>query len=43
MASFSGVKRRFQKTGTVEGVTVFDDYGHHPIEIAAVLKATVRP
>jgi len=39
MASFSGVKRRFQKTGTVEGVTVFDDYGHHPIEIAAVLKA----
>ncbi|MEO0672274.1 MAG: UDP-N-acetylmuramate--L-alanine ligase, partial [Pseudomonadota bacterium] len=27
MASFSGVKRRFQKTGTVEGVTVFDDYG----------------
>ncbi|MEL6297825.1 MAG: UDP-N-acetylmuramate--L-alanine ligase [Pseudomonadota bacterium] len=39
MASFSGVKRRFQKTGTVDGVTIYDDYGHHPVEIAAVLKA----
>ena len=39
MASFSGVKRRFQKTGEVNGVTIYDDYGHHPIEIAAVLRA----
>jgi len=39
MASFSGVKRRFQKTGEVKGVAIYDDYGHHPIEIAAVLKA----
>lgn len=39
LASFSGVKRRFTKTGEVGGVTVIDDYGHHPVEIAAVLKA----
>jgi UDP-N-acetylmuramate--alanine ligase len=39
MASFSGVKRRFQPTGAWQGVQVFDDYGHHPVEIAAVLKA----
>ncbi|MEL6621845.1 MAG: UDP-N-acetylmuramate--L-alanine ligase [Pseudomonadota bacterium] len=39
MATFSGVKRRFQKTGDVNGVGLFDDYGHHPIEIAAVLRA----
>ncbi len=39
MASFSGVKRRFQPTGTWNGVEIFDDYGHHPVEIAAVLKA----
>jgi UDP-N-acetylmuramate--alanine ligase len=39
MASFSGVKRRFQLTGTWNGVAVYDDYGHHPVEIAAVLKA----
>ena len=39
LASFSGVKRRFQLTGTWKGVSVFDDYGHHPVEIAAVLKA----
>ena len=39
LAGFSGVKRRFTKTGTVGGVTVIDDYGHHPVEIAAVLKA----
>ena len=40
--SFSGVKRRFELTGTVNGVDIYDDYGHHPIEIAAVLKAA-RP
>ncbi|KAB2916307.1 MAG: UDP-N-acetylmuramate--L-alanine ligase [Hyphomicrobiaceae bacterium] len=39
IASFSGVKRRFQLTGTWNGVAVYDDYGHHPVEIAAVLKA----
>ncbi|MBR0751426.1 UDP-N-acetylmuramate--L-alanine ligase [Bradyrhizobium jicamae] len=39
MASFGGVKRRFTKTGEWNGVTVIDDYGHHPVEIAAVLKA----
>jgi UDP-N-acetylmuramate--alanine ligase len=39
LASFGGVKRRFTKTGEWNGVTVFDDYGHHPVEIAAVLKA----
>ena len=39
---FSGVKRRFQKTGSWNGVDIYDDYGHHPIEIAAVLKAA-RP
>ncbi len=39
LASFSGVKRRFTRTGVVDGVTVIDDYGHHPVEIAAVLKA----
>jgi UDP-N-acetylmuramate--alanine ligase len=38
-ASFRGVKRRFSKVGEVGGITVIDDYGHHPVEIAAVLKA----
>ena len=42
IASFSGVKRRFQLTGSWNGVDVYDDYGHHPTEIAAVLKAA-RP
>ena len=39
MAGFGGVKRRFTTTGVVNGVRVVDDYGHHPVEIAAVLKA----
>jgi len=38
-AAFRGVKRRFTKTGESGGITVIDDYGHHPVEIAAVLKA----
>jgi len=38
-AGFRGVKRRFTKTGESGGITVIDDYGHHPVEIAAVLKA----
>ncbi len=36
---FTGVKRRFTKTGEVDGVTIIDDYGHHPVEIKAVLTA----
>ncbi|SFP61701.1 UDP-N-acetylmuramate--L-alanine ligase [Bradyrhizobium sp. Ghvi] len=39
ITGFGGVKRRFTKTGEWNGVTVIDDYGHHPVEIAAVLKA----
>ncbi len=39
LAKFGGVNRRFTKVGEVEGVTIIDDYGHHPVEIAAVLKA----
>jgi UDP-N-acetylmuramate--alanine ligase len=39
IASFGGVKRRFTHTGTWQGVEIFDDYGHHPVEIRAVLKA----
>ena len=36
---FSGVKRRFTRVGEWNGATIIDDYGHHPVEIAAVLKA----
>lgn len=36
---FGGVKRRFTRTGTVNGVLIVDDYGHHPVEIATTLKA----
>jgi UDP-N-acetylmuramate--alanine ligase len=39
LAGFGGVKRRFTKTGEWNGAMIFDDYGHHPVEIAAVLKA----
>ena len=39
LANFKGVNRRFTKVGEVGGVTIIDDYGHHPTEIAAVLKA----
>ncbi|MBY0407357.1 MAG: UDP-N-acetylmuramate--L-alanine ligase [Rickettsiales bacterium] len=39
LKSFNGVKRRFTKTGEGLGITVIDDYGHHPVEIAATLKA----
>ncbi len=37
--TFAGVKRRFSNVGTGAGITVIDDYGHHPVEIAAVLQA----
>ena len=39
LAGFGGVKRRFTRTGDWNGVAIFDDYGHHPVEIAAVLRA----
>ncbi len=39
LGGFRGVKRRFTKTGETGGVTVIDDYGHHPVEISAVLSA----
>ena len=39
LAAFGGVKRRFTKVGDWNGATIIDDYGHHPVEIAAVLKA----
>jgi len=39
LAAFGGVKRRFTRTGEWNGVAVIDDYGHHPVEIAAVLRA----
>ena len=39
LANFGGVKRRFTRVGEWNGATIIDDYGHHPVEIAAVLKA----
>ena len=39
LAAFGGVKRRFTRIGEWNGATIFDDYGHHPVEISAVLKA----
>jgi UDP-N-acetylmuramate--alanine ligase len=39
LAAFGGVNRRFTRVGEVDGVTIIDDYGHHPVEIVAVLKA----
>ncbi|MBO6852707.1 MAG: UDP-N-acetylmuramate--L-alanine ligase [Marivivens sp.] len=39
LAQFGGVNRRFTKVGEVNGISIIDDYGHHPVEIAAVLKA----
>jgi UDP-N-acetylmuramate--alanine ligase len=38
-AAFSGVKRRFTHVGDWDGVRIYDDYAHHPVEIAAVLRA----
>ncbi len=40
LAAFNGVKRRFTKVGEFEGVSIIDDYGHHPTEIATTLRAT---
>jgi UDP-N-acetylmuramate--alanine ligase len=39
LKNFTGVKRRFTKTGVVDGITIIDDYGHHPVAIAAVVNA----
>jgi UDP-N-acetylmuramate--alanine ligase len=39
LAEFTGAERRYEIRGSVRGVTVVDDYGHHPTEIAAVLRA----
>ncbi|MCM5556952.1 UDP-N-acetylmuramate--L-alanine ligase [Pleomorphomonas sp. JP5] len=39
LGAFGGVKRRFTRTGDFNGVTIYDDYGHHPVEIMAVLRA----
>jgi len=39
IAGFGGVRRRFTRTGEWNGVAIYDDYGHHPVEIAAVLRA----
>ncbi|AXK83539.1 UDP-N-acetylmuramate--L-alanine ligase [Pseudolabrys taiwanensis] len=39
LANFGGVKRRFTRVGTWNDITIIDDYGHHPVEIAAVLRA----
>ena len=38
-AAFQGVNRRFTRTGEVDGIVIIDDYGHHPVEIGAVLAA----
>lgn len=42
LTKFEGVKRRFTRTGTARGITIVDDYAHHPVEIAATLKAAVQ-
>ena len=39
LANFGGVNRRFTKVGEWQGIPIIDDYGHHPVEIAAVLRA----
>ncbi|MBI4184761.1 MAG: UDP-N-acetylmuramate--L-alanine ligase [Proteobacteria bacterium] len=39
LSGFKGVKRRFTRTGEADGISVIDDYGHHPVEVAAVLRA----
>ena len=39
LLGFGGVRRRFTRTGEWNGITIIDDYGHHPVEISAVLKA----
>jgi UDP-N-acetylmuramate--alanine ligase len=39
LAGFGGVRRRFTTTGVADGIRIIDDYGHHPVEIASVLKA----
>ncbi len=43
LAGFHGVSRRWENRGTVAGVTIIDDYAHHPTEVAAVLEAASAP
>jgi UDP-N-acetylmuramate--alanine ligase len=40
LAGFTGTRRRFERKGTLRGVTVYDDYAHHPTELRAVLGAS---
>ena len=42
LAAFAGVKRRFTRAGEWQGVAVYDDYAHHPVEIAAVLRGAAH-
>ena len=42
LASFSGVQRRFTYVGDYSGVSIYDDYAHHPTEIAAVIAAAKK-
>lgn len=42
LSSFTGTDRRFQKKGTIGGVTIIDDYAHHPTEIRATLHAAAK-
>jgi UDP-N-acetylmuramate--alanine ligase len=42
LAGFSGIQRRFQRKAEIEDILVFDDYGHHPTEIKATLRAAKR-
>src|SRR4030042_1976116 len=42
LARFRGVRRRFERKGSIAGVTVLDDYGHHPTEVRATLEAARR-
>ena len=39
LAAFGGVKRRFTRVGNWNGIEIIDDYAHHPVEIAAVMRA----
>lgn len=42
LSQFKGVKRRFSEVGTAHGITIIDDYAHHPIEIKTVIKAAMQ-
>ena len=42
LSAFHGAKRRFERKGTLGGVTIVDDYAHHPTEVRAILTAALR-